>query len=239
MLAHGCMAAWLHGSTACHATACHATLLTQSMHTHVRTKQGYCCGQTGVCSRSADACDGTCQCAFSGVGSACKGSFPFAAPLRLPTAARNGLCGPYTANCPQGQCCSQFSICVDSISPYCQSRSCVHGGSAFSQQCNNMHSGSSPGIVRATWVVTWKNLSLDGYTRPVRVASQAAGTRRTCKLHAQQQLELRVTCARKLQGVQLAANAGVDACALRTGRLCLAGDRGQRGAVAHAARQCG
>ncbi|KAF8067249.1 fetC [Scenedesmus sp. PABB004] len=64
-----------------------------------------CCSQAGVCSADPDSCDGTCQCAWSGVGSACKGSYPFAKPRRLPTAPPGGVCGDYVAVCPDGQCC--------------------------------------------------------------------------------------------------------------------------------------
>lgn len=49
------------------------------------------------------------QCAYSGVGSGCKGSYPFNSPdpRLLPVAAKGEVCSPYTAVCGPSLCCSQ------------------------------------------------------------------------------------------------------------------------------------
>lgn len=135
--------------------------------------QGLCCSQQGFCSRSPDACDGTCQCQYSGVGSRCKGSFPKLVPLHVPTATPGGACGSHVANCPNGQCCSQFGVCVDDGSVYCSKASCRANSSPGSARCaavsfqSRQRRAAAVNIVRQTWVVTWQILTLDGFTRPV------------------------------------------------------------------------
>eukprot|EP00775_Hariotina_reticulata_P010938 gene10938-11092_t len=133
-------------------------------------KQGYCCSQGGFCTRLASGCDGTCQCAYSGPGSKCLGQYPFALPnpLTLPTAARGGVCGPYIARCPHGQCCSQFMFCVDEGSFYCKTPSCHPSLSPGSNTClltHRTHNNSK--VVTKDWVIAWKNMTLDGFERPV------------------------------------------------------------------------
>lgn len=56
-------------------------------------------------------------------------------------------------------------FCVDDSSPYCESRSCHAALSRGSAKCNKPE---PPGkIIRLDWVVSWKQLNLDGQTRPV------------------------------------------------------------------------
>lgn len=134
-------------------------------------RKGLCCGQNGFCSTDPASCGGTCQCAWSGPGSPCKGSYPFPAPrpLSLPVAAKGGVCGTYIAVCPAGQCCSQFGFCVADGSRYCRSASCRADCSPWSKTCyKGAHKNK---IVRDTWVVTWKDLNLDGFTKPVIVVN--------------------------------------------------------------------
>ncbi|WIA39751.1 hypothetical protein OEZ86_005809 [Tetradesmus obliquus] len=134
-------------------------------------RQGLCCGQNGFCSTEPASCGGTCQCAWSGPGSPCKGSYPFPAPrpLSLPVAAKGGVCGTYIAVCPAGQCCSQFGFCVADGSRYCRSASCRADCSPHSKTCyKGAHKQKT---VRATWVVSWKDLNLDGFTKPVIVVN--------------------------------------------------------------------
>lgn len=134
-------------------------------------RQGLCCSQRGFCSRTPDDCDGTCQCAYSGPGSNCRGSYPFPTPppRTLPTAPRGGVCSPYVATCPRRQCCSQFGFCVDDGSIYCSQQSCRPTCSPLSSAC--LIKNQATKTSRYTWVVSWKTLAPDGFSRPVIVVN--------------------------------------------------------------------
>jgi hypothetical protein len=154
-------------STSCRNASLHFLSALPCLHP-VPLLQGYCCSQAGFCSQTPDACSGTCQCDYSGVGSLCQGSFPLPLPnpALLPEAQPVGVCGSYVATCPNATCCSQFGFCLPDGSPYCQSASCDWDYSPRSQRCK-LSRFNKQAIVRHTLVLGMKNLSLDGFVRLV------------------------------------------------------------------------
>jgi len=66
------------------------------------------------------------------------------------------------------RCCSQFMFCVDDDSVYCETPSCRLDLSPESIACRLAHRRhSNPKVVTQTFVIAWKNLTLDGFEKPV------------------------------------------------------------------------
>jgi FtsP/CotA-like multicopper oxidase with cupredoxin domain len=130
---------------------------------------GLCCSQSGYCGADATSCGTTCQCSFSGRGSACRGRYPPALPSRLPV-ARGGdgaPCGAYVAMCPRGYCCTEQSVCARSdSSSYCLSAGCQAEASRNDGGACAAASALRPRrVFERTLALGWTEAAPDGYER--------------------------------------------------------------------------